>query len=258
MRPIKQLLSKTKDLFRNRRVIEPTPPFQAPSILPLPQTTSSLQELIDEELLLLSEGNTICDANFSSPTRSEEHSSGAITSRVGLTQSPLLSAGSTGSGAHEDILARAKPSGYSKASLSAKPAEAGTKNESLGSSQQSSVDESPAASSSPFAATAETSVLVCLHPYLFWAVSNNSRNWYSVHRARLGYVSHPAKSCRAPKDQVELKVLLEKLLLAFRSTMFLRRTYPKFVWTPVARAVFWFRIPSFHLILPMPLSSTTS
>ncbi|ERF68346.1 hypothetical protein EPUS_06761 [Endocarpon pusillum Z07020] len=163
MRPIKQLLNKTKNLFRHSRVPEPTHPFQPPAILPLPETTGSLQELIDEGLLLLSEGTTISHAGFSSSTRCEGHTSSAITCRDGLTHSPLLSAGSTGSDAHEESLAQAKSSSDSKTLLSGKAVEAWPENESLGGSQQSSVDGSPAASSSLCAATAETSVLELVH-----------------------------------------------------------------------------------------------
>ncbi|KAF7514303.1 hypothetical protein GJ744_000073 [Endocarpon pusillum] len=159
MRPIKQLLNKTKNLFRKTRVTEPTLPFQPPAILPPPETTGSLQELIDEELLLLSEGTTISDATFSSSTRCEEHTCGATTSRDGFAQSPLLSAGSTGADAHEESPVRAKLSSDSKTSSSGKAAEARTENESLGGSQQSTVDSSPAVSSSLCAATAETSLL---------------------------------------------------------------------------------------------------
>lgn len=124
--------------------------------LALPETTGSLQEEIDGELLLLSEGIISSDADFSSPTRSEQHTSGLASARNGFGAPSTAPAGSIGSDGHEEGPSRGKLADYNSQSSSQMQDEAQNQDNSPRALDWSSFDGSPAAPSSPYASSSTT------------------------------------------------------------------------------------------------------
>jgi hypothetical protein len=72
-RGLRKIFGKTRRLFRSSIVPKCSHPVQPLVIPALPQRTSDLQDEIDEELLLLSEGNVPYDSCGSSSPRSQPH-----------------------------------------------------------------------------------------------------------------------------------------------------------------------------------------